>query len=96
MNVSLSHLADQGISMRAINKHSTKPFSREDKRLAIELWRAKVPLSTIRKQLKMSERSLRRILSVVKSNPDAPVVRRKRDPRRLQEVIQRDGAATKY
>jgi hypothetical protein len=45
------------------------------------LWRAKVPLATIRKQLKMSERSLRRILSFVKSNPDAPVAGRKRDPR---------------
>jgi hypothetical protein len=66
--------------MRAINKHSTKPFSREDKRVAIELWRAKVPLATIRKQLKMSERSLRRILSFAKSNPDAPVAGRKRDP----------------
>jgi hypothetical protein len=33
MNVSLSHLADQD-QMGAINKHSTKPFSREDKRVA--------------------------------------------------------------
>ncbi len=48
--------------------------------MAIELWRAKVPLATIRKQLKMSERSLRRILSFAKSNPEAPVAGRKRDP----------------
>jgi hypothetical protein len=66
--------------MRAINKHSTKPFSREDKRVAIELWRVKVPLATIKKQVKMLERSLRRILSFAKSNPDAPDAGRKTDP----------------
>jgi hypothetical protein len=48
--------------------------------VAIELWRAKVSLATIRKQLKMSERSLWTILSFAKSNPDAPVAGRKRDP----------------
>ena len=36
--------------------HSTTPFSKADKRAAIELWRAKVPLKNIRSQLKMSER----------------------------------------
>jgi hypothetical protein len=34
--------------MQVTNKHSTKPFSREDKRVAIELWMAKVSLATIR------------------------------------------------
>jgi hypothetical protein len=33
MNISLSHLADQD-QHGAINKHSTKPFSREDKKVA--------------------------------------------------------------
>jgi hypothetical protein len=46
----------------------------------LELWRVKVSLATIRKQLKMSERSLWRILYFAKSNPDATVARRKRDP----------------
>ena len=44
--------------------HSTTPFSKADKRAAIELWRAKVPLKNIRSQLKMSERTLRRVLEV--------------------------------
>ena len=37
--------------------HSTIPFSKADKRAAIELWRAKVPLKNIRRQVKMSERT---------------------------------------
>jgi hypothetical protein len=44
-----------------------------DKRVAVELWKAKVPLKSIRKQLNMSERSLRRILAFAKKNPDVPV-----------------------
>ena len=44
--------------------HSTTPFSKADKRAAIELWRAKVPLKNIKSQLKMSERTLRRVLEV--------------------------------
>jgi hypothetical protein len=33
----------------------SKHFSLEDKRIAIELWKAKVPLKSIRDQLSMSE-----------------------------------------
>ena len=39
-------------SMRAVRK---KHFSNDEKRAAIELWRAKIPLKDIRKQLEMSE-----------------------------------------
>jgi hypothetical protein len=40
---------------------TSKPFSREEKRVAIELWRAKVPLKAIRDQVQMSESTLRRV-----------------------------------
>jgi hypothetical protein len=42
------------------------------KRAAVELWRGKVPLSTIRIQLKMSERALRRVLAFAEANPLSP------------------------
>ncbi len=44
---------------------------------AVELWRAKVPLKTIRQQLKMSESTLRRILAFAKANPIDPIMPRK-------------------
>ncbi len=77
-----------------------KSLKNEDKRAAIELWRAKVPLSNIRKQLKMSERTLRRILSFAKTNPLNPIKPRKPAflqnlvtsmPTRMLEVIEREG-----
>ena len=49
-----------------------KNFKTDSKRAAVELWRAGVPLDTIRKQLKMSESTLRRILAVVRKNPTLP------------------------
>ena len=45
-----------------------KPFSPAVKRSAVELWKANVPLATIRKQLSMSETILRRLLKAVKEN----------------------------
>ena len=53
-------------SMRAVRK---KHFSNDEKRAAIELWRAKIPLKDIRKQLEMSESTLRRILAFAKASP---------------------------
>jgi hypothetical protein len=44
------------------------------KRAAGELCRAKVPLSTIRSQLKLSESALRRILAFAKRNPINPII----------------------
>ena len=55
----------------------SKQFSREEKRAAIELWKVKVPLTKIRQQLDMNERTLRRILRFAEANPDAPVGERK-------------------
>jgi hypothetical protein len=54
-----------------------KSLKNENKRAAVELWRAKVPLSNIRKQLKMSEKTLRRILFFAKANPHNPIQPRK-------------------
>jgi hypothetical protein len=39
----------------------SKHFSREEKKMAIELWRAKMSLKAIRDKVKMSESTLRRI-----------------------------------
>jgi hypothetical protein len=43
-------------------------LSREEKRVVIELWRAKVPLKAIRDQVNMSESTLRRVLAFAKKN----------------------------
>lgn len=61
-------------SMRAVRK---KHFSNDEKRAAIELWRAKIPLKDIRKQLEMSESTLRRILAFAKASPSYPIRLRK-------------------
>ena len=79
------------------------------KMAAVELWRAKVLLSTIRSQLKLSESTLRRILVFAKKNPINPIIPRKPGPGRpkkiseetsmpcrMQEVIDGEGAMTKY
>jgi hypothetical protein len=50
------------LNMDAENIAPSKHFSLEDKRVAIELWKAKVPLKSIRDQLSMSESTLRQIL----------------------------------
>ena len=93
------------------------PPTKDVKRAAVELWKASVPLKQIRAQLKIPERSLRRILDHAKKNSDAPIAERKPGsgrpsvisrcrrylrhlvesmPRRLEEVIQREGAMAKY
>ena len=79
------------------------------KRAAVELWRARVLLSTIRSQLKLSESTLRRILVFAKKNPINPIIPRKPGPGRpkkistetsmpcrMQKVINRESAMTKY
>jgi hypothetical protein len=82
-----------------------KSLKNEDKRAAIKLWRAKVPFSNIRKQLKMSEKTLRRILSFPKANPLNPIKPRKPAflqnlvtsmPTRMLEIIEREGVMTRY
>ncbi len=53
-----------------------KLFSEADKRAAIELWKAGIPLKRIREQLAMSERGLRNIFSYAKKHPGDPVARK--------------------
>ncbi len=74
---------------------TTKPFSREEKRVAIELWKAKVPLKAIRKQLNISESTLRRVLARM-SDSDYLKKLVESMPRRLAEEIEKDGATTGY
>ncbi len=91
------------VNMREGKFHTTKPFSKEEKRAAIELRKANVPLKTIRQQLNISERSIHCILSFAKENPHKPIAGRKPGSGRpspttpqLQEVIEREGGTTKY
>ena len=63
-------------------------------------------MATIRKQLKMSESTLRRILAFARKNPTLPVQSTQEVeflqnlvlsiPARIQEVIDRDGGMTRY
>jgi hypothetical protein len=53
-----------------------KPFSEADKRAAIWLWKACIPLKRIREQLGMSERGLWNILSHANKHPEDPVGRK--------------------
>jgi hypothetical protein len=56
------------------------------KRAAVELWRAKVPLSNIRSQLKLSKSTLRRILAFAKRNPINPIIPRKSGSGRPKKI----------
>ena len=89
--------------MRVATLHNKKSFSHADKRAAVELWKAKVSQKAIRDQLGMSKATLKRILAFAKANPENPIAGRKTGrslvtsmPRRLQEVIQKDGWTTHY
>ena len=72
-------------------KRSQKTFKKDTKRATIELWRASVPLSTIKQQEDILKVWLLRtqectfLQSLVASMPG-----------RMQEVIDREGAMTKY
>jgi hypothetical protein len=66
--------------MYLINKHSRKPWPKEVKRAAIKLWKTKVPLASIRKQLNMLERTLHKILAHEKRNPGGINPDRKKSP----------------
>ena len=55
--------------MEAQQKQPRKNFGKDSKRASVELWRVGVAWATIRKQLKMSESTLRRILAIAKKNP---------------------------
>jgi hypothetical protein len=51
------------LSQWSRKEHVRKNLKQDDKRAAVELWRAKVPLSTVRNQLKVFERTKRRVLA---------------------------------
>jgi hypothetical protein len=53
-------------------------FSEADNMVAIELWKAGIPLKRIREQLDMSKRGLRKILSYSKKHSEDPVARKSR------------------
>jgi hypothetical protein len=58
--------------MRAIQTYSTKPFSKEDKRDAVEIWKAWVPLDTQQEAVQDGvRRTLHRFLAFAKVNPDS-------------------------
>ena len=50
--------------MDALQRQPRKNLGKDSKRTAVELWRAGVHLAAIKKQLKMSESTLRRILTL--------------------------------
>ena len=52
---------------------SRKPFKKEEKLAAIELWQASVPLVKIRSQLGISKATLKRVLAFAKANPANPI-----------------------
>jgi hypothetical protein len=58
----------------SVEKGTTfKHISSEQKRAGIELFKAGVSRKKIWTQLNMSDRSLRKILSYAKKNPDSPI-----------------------
>jgi hypothetical protein len=76
MKGNLSHFLSQ-YQEGSSKEHGREKPEKLRQTAAIELWRAKVPLSNIRKQLKMPERTLRRILSFTKAIPLNPIKPRK-------------------
>jgi hypothetical protein len=87
--------ANHSHSMDAIENNFSKHFSSDEKKLAIALWKAKVPLKTIRDQCNMSEKTLWRILTHAcpgKENRNRKLLDSM--PRRLEEVIARQSAST--
>jgi hypothetical protein len=91
------------LALEAQKSQTGKNFKNDSKRAAVELWRAEVHLAIIKKQLQMSESTLRRILAVARKNPTLPaeevdflqnlVVGM---PTRIEEVIAREGGMTRY
>ena len=75
-------------------------FSMEDKRVAIELWKAEwFPLKNIRKHLHMSESSLRHVLIHAKSQgEDIDYLKSLVEsmPRRLEAVLRNSRITNKY
>ncbi len=97
MKVNLLHFLSQYSGKEHVKK---KPSKSNDKRAAVEQWRVKVPHGTISSQLKVSERTLRRVLTFAKAHPLNPIKARKpvscrprkiSMPTRMQEAIDWEG-----
>jgi hypothetical protein len=70
---------------------------KHDNRAAVEQWRAKVVLNTIRSQLKMFESNLWRVLPFAKANPVNPIKSRKPvSGRPMKLSIDQEGGMAKY
>ncbi len=92
--------ANRSSNIDSIEKNFSKHFSSEEKKVAMALWKAKVPLKTVREQFKISEdqriKEIKR-LWIIKTDK-SEYLKKLMDsmPRRLKEVIVRQGASTKY
>jgi hypothetical protein len=58
-------------------------FSSETRRVAVELWKAKVPMKKIMDQLQISKATLMCLLALARNHPDQPVKLRKNLPAEL-------------
>jgi hypothetical protein len=81
--------------MDSIEKNFSKHFSSEEKKVAMALWKAKVPLKTVREQFKISEdqriKEIKRLWIKMDKSEFMDST-----SRRLEEVILRQGVSTKY
>ena len=95
-----STFANRSSNMDSIEKNFSKHFSSEEKKVAMALWKAKVPLKTFREQWKiLGDQRIKEIkrLWIIKMDK-SEYLKKLMDsmPRRLEEVIARQGASTKY
>jgi exonuclease VII large subunit len=89
---------------RTTPSNAVPNFSMEDKRVAVELWKAKVPLKRIREQLQDSKAtSLPQLQQEIKflwtlQMDDIQYLKNLVEsmPRRLEAVILNEGNSTKY
>ena len=86
----------------------TKQWTKEEKRVALELWRVGTSQAYIRARLQMPERTLRRLIAADRPSllkvlwcdrmADSEYLRSLVEsmPRRMAEVIEKGGNMTKY
>jgi hypothetical protein len=86
--------------MDSIEKNFSKHFSSEEKKVAMALWKAKVPLKTFREQWKILEdqriKEIKRLWIIKMDKSEYLKKLMDSMPRRLEEVIARKGASIKY
>jgi hypothetical protein len=92
--------ANRSSNMDSIEKNFSEHFSSEEKKGAMASWKAKVPLKIVREQCKISEdQKIKEIKSlwIIKMDK-SKYLKKLMDsmPRRLEEVIARQDASTKY